>query len=289
MTEETQEAATGAAEAVSSGAAWHANPDGTPTWRWFDGTNWTEHTAPMQQAEREKPAAPSVWWSVLALPIGIAGSAVGLIIGLVANPPENLAKLETADIGTLGILLSYILGGAAVALYTFFIAAKIPAGGWRKTLKWGFDWKRDIPIAIAFTIIMRGVGILLEGAAGESGAGSDPLGSMAQGGPGEILALALLIGVAAPFVEEIFFRGLFLTSATKAWGKWIALIVTSAVFASLHINDGSIAYNAAYLASTFTAGIIFGLLLFKTQRIGTTIAAHSLFNLSAIPLILALG
>ncbi len=38
-------------------AAWYADPEGEPQWRYRDGTQWTGHTAPYQAAPA--PAAPT--------------------------------------------------------------------------------------------------------------------------------------------------------------------------------------------------------------------------------------
>jgi len=80
----------------------------------------------------------------------------------------------------------------------------------------------------------------------------------------------------APFVEELFFRGLVL----PAIGVNRNGIVGSAmIFSALHLVYGFNIYTAV---TTFIAGIVFAILAVQTKRLGAGITAHVIFNSSLI-------
>lgn len=158
---------------------------------------------------------------------------------------------------------------------------------WRKLLKWHFQWKRDIPIAIAFTVAFRlfeqGVGYILKAI----GVDPEQLGNSSlitdqQG----IWLILVIIGasIGAPFVEEIFFRGMFLSVAVRNWGRVIGVIVVSVIFGIMHAQT-TFASSIYTITITGLIGLGLALLVLKTNRLGTSIAAHVLFNSSAILLL----
>jgi hypothetical protein len=97
-----------------------------------------------------------------------------------------------------------------------------------------------------------------------------------------MIALAVLI---APFTEELVFRaGLFRYFRTRM-PRWIALLVPSLFFATLHVNWQTLEGFASLAPLTMLA-IVFSLAYERTGRIGTPIIAHALFNLNTVVLIL---
>lgn len=84
----------------------------------------------------------------------------------------------------------------------------------------------------------------------------------------------LLVGVLAPFLEEILFRGFVYRIFIKTWPLWFGSILSAALFALIHVQF-----------QTFIPLFILGLLLNhsyqKTDSIWTPIALHSLNNILA--------
>ncbi|MFZ9683468.1 MAG: CPBP family intramembrane glutamic endopeptidase [Cephaloticoccus sp.] len=94
---------------------------------------------------------------------------------------------------------------------------------------------------------------------------------------GSMIALAVVV---APVTEELIFRaGLFRYLRTRL-PRWVALLLPSLLFASLHGNLASFAPLAAL-------GLIFSLAYERTGSIAVPIIGHALFNLNTIALILA--
>lgn len=93
------------------------------------------------------------------------------------------------------------------------------------------------------------------------------------------LLFALLVGICAPVVEEIFYRGLFLRSLTKAGlPAWAAVVVSAAVFGAIHIQ-------VLQFAGLFAFGLIAGSLASLTGRLGAPVFAHIGFNMVTVVLL----
>lgn len=75
--------------------------------------------------------------------------------------------------------------------------------------------------------------------------------------------------------EEIAFRGLIQTSLSKRFGKWEAILITSAMFAIIHIS----AFSWPYL---FLLGITLGLIRWHSQSLWPAMVMHFLHNLVVI-------
>ncbi len=85
--------------------------------------------------------------------------------------------------------------------------------------------------------------------------------------------LALLaIGVLAPIAEEILFRGAIFNLFKDNVGKYVALIVSSVLFAIIHLNI----YQASY---TLFIGLFLGIILIKTGSLWLPVIFHIVYNL----------
>jgi membrane protease YdiL (CAAX protease family) len=89
-----------------------------------------------------------------------------------------------------------------------------------------------------------------------------------------VFLVAIGLVVATGFVEELVFRGLFLTDAVKVFGDKIGLITITAVFAALHIGWLSI----LDVIFVFVIGLFFGFLTLKTGSIAGVSVSHGLNN-----------
>lgn len=105
------------------------------------------------------------------------------------------------------------------------------------------------------------------------------------------VVLIALVVLGAPLVEEIVYRGLLQRSIDGWWQSrsnpaapppggwsrrsWFAVVVTAAWFAAIHFRP--IEYPGLFLA-----GLVFGLCLAATGRLGTPILAHVGFNAAGL-------
>ncbi len=96
--------------------------------------------------------------------------------------------------------------------------------------------------------------------------------------------LGLVVVVAAPIGEELFFRGFLFRGLRARRGFWVSALVSSAAFGLVHYVDGS----WFFVPIMFLVGLCFAYLYEREGRILTPIVAHATFNLIGI-LFLTLG
>jgi len=89
-----------------------------------------------------------------------------------------------------------------------------------------------------------------------------------------------------PLVEEILARGFLYTGLKTKWPTWVAVLVTSVMFAVAHLQFGSgapLLWVAAI--DTFTLSLVLIYLREKTDSLGAPIALHMLKNFVAFMLL----
>ena len=113
----------------------------------------------------------------------------------------------------------------------------------------------------------------LEGPARElTDRATDPLG---------VVLLILIVGVGAPIIEEIFYRGLLQRSLLKrGLPAWAAITATSLIFGMSHLQ-------LLQLPGLALAGAVFGVLAQRSGRLGPAITAHVGFNMVTVVALLA--
>jgi membrane protease YdiL (CAAX protease family) len=93
------------------------------------------------------------------------------------------------------------------------------------------------------------------------------------------IAFVFIATIAAPVTEELIFRaGLFRFLRGRLPG-WVAVLVSSLLFAGIH-------QSLASLAGLTMLAAVCALAYQRTGRIGTAIVAHALFNLTTVVVIL---
>jgi uncharacterized protein len=100
---------------------------------------------------------------------------------------------------------------------------------------------------------------------------TDPIG---------VILLVLIVGVGAPIVEEVFYRGLFQGALLKrGMPGWLAVGTTSVVFAAMHLQ-------ALQFPALALFGLLAGTLAYRYGRLGPAIAAHITFNMVTVVVLL---
>lgn len=83
--------------------------------------------------------------------------------------------------------------------------------------------------------------------------------------------MLLLGGVAAPFAEELLFRGVLYPLLRDRWGLWPAVLTSSLVFAMVH---GDVAVGV----SAFVLGIVLALVFEYSRSLWSAVLVHVLNN-----------
>jgi membrane protease YdiL (CAAX protease family) len=85
------------------------------------------------------------------------------------------------------------------------------------------------------------------------------------------IGMLLLGGVAAPFGEELIFRGVLYKLLRERWGLWPGVLVSSLIFALVH---GDIAVGV----SAFVLGIILALVFEYSRSLWASVLVHVINN-----------
>jgi uncharacterized protein len=90
-----------------------------------------------------------------------------------------------------------------------------------------------------------------------------------------VALLVLVVVVAAPVVEELFFRGLVLRSIQARYNDGVALVVSSVLFALVH-------FQTWQFPALVLVGLVLGYCAQRTRRLGLSIFVHMGFNATAV-------
>lgn len=99
---------------------------------------------------------------------------------------------------------------------------------------------------------------------------------------GILIGSVLSYGIMTGFVEEIIFRGLVMRSLENCFGRKIAVVVSSVLFAANHLDfiDVSEPRNIVWLMGSITlAGIALSLVTYQTGSIWSSFLIHAVYNI----------
>jgi len=99
----------------------------------------------------------------------------------------------------------------------------------------------------------------------------------------EGIVIILMVGVAAPVVEEILFRGMLLSRLLRSMRTGSAIVVQAAVFAGIHLLDPS---AIAALPGLFLIGVALGFAAIRSRNLSLPILLHAGVNLTAAVLLI---
>jgi membrane protease YdiL (CAAX protease family) len=121
-----------------------------------------------------------------------------------------------------------------------------------------------IPIFWVFNVTSND---LEEPARGLTDRATDPFG---------ITLLVLIVGIGAPIIEELFYRGLLFRALERRFGDgWVPVAASAALFAGSH-------FQPLQFPALALLGVILALLVRRTGRLGPAIATHMTFNLITV-------
>ena len=93
-----------------------------------------------------------------------------------------------------------------------------------------------------------------------------------QGLLGENMVIRILsVMILAPVVEEIVFRGLIFSRLKRGMKTWIAIVISSVLFALMH-------GQLLWILYTFVIGFVFAVVVEQTKSLNASILCHMAFN-----------
>jgi hypothetical protein len=90
------------------------------------------------------------------------------------------------------------------------------------------------------------------------------------------IPLAIMAITLAPFFEELFFRGLLQPLLTRTFGLVLGILLTAALFGSLHAVEYSFVWQ--YVVAIGLVGVALGFMRAWTNSIVPTTIMHGCFN-----------
>ncbi|HEM5983814.1 TPA: CPBP family intramembrane metalloprotease [Streptococcus suis] len=206
---------------------------------------------------------------------------IGLIFVIVAIniTPMRLIAIQDSMSGAMKWVsgIGYLVIATAIVVWTW---KRYKKGLPDQQKRFTFTWK-DFGFALLFFLAGRVVGIggtlLTQLVTGNATTANDAAllatnEQLAKMFPLYFVAFHIAIGVFAPFMEELVFRGLFSSYFFKENQKWLKLIISSAVFALLH------AIHPIELPLYFLLGAVFYLAYARRGNIVDAILVHILNN-----------
>jgi len=232
------------------------------------------------------------WWDVL---YGIGAFFLTVTLQIVAVVVLDLGP-DSAD--AFGFIVGIVTYAALVAVVV--LASRRGLKSLAADFGVRFAWI-DLPLGLAaglvakvFTIVLTAIAVVATDHTPEQGnftLSPDTLWIVLNG-----IVIASLV---APFVEELFFRGLVLRAArnrvlrrggSPVRAVVVAIAVSSVGFALLHLLQSTDVTLLIILGgSTLALGVINSLLAIATGRIGASVVSHVFYNGSSILLAIALG
>jgi hypothetical protein len=83
--------------------------------------------------------------------------------------------------------------------------------------------------------------------------------------------MLVLAGIAVPFAEELFFRGVLYAWLRGRWGVWVGVIVSSLIFGLVHLSP-------VVIIGAIPLGIVTALVYERTKSLWSSVIVHLAFN-----------
>lgn len=194
-------------------------------------------------------------WLITTLAGGFGNWALRLA-GMSASTPSGTAVAKLGEmIGTVAIIL-LLCWPAGFTLGSLYLQ--------RGQLKWA--------VLIGVVVILNFATAALMATAGQP-RDLDTLG--------QLMLWGLVFSLANGFMEELWFRGLFLGRLAPHLGTGGAVVIMAALFALVHLGAGYLepAAVVVFLINTFTHALVLGYLILKTNTLWGAALYHAAMDL----------
>ncbi len=243
-----------------------------------------EHAILAQRANTpwETPWDWEIIWQVLIVGFFFIGQiGLPLLLGLVQFDASSLT-LRGKAYYVLGSYGAMTFGGLAVLYLSLKSFMPLPADWFRFKLGdrgwlWGIGgYLTALPLVVIVSLLNQQIW--------QGQGGSNPLLFLALEAQDKVvLAIFFFTAcVAAPFFEELMFRGFLLPSLTRYVPVWQAIGLSSLLFAVAHLNLSEVLPLAML-------GIILGVVYTRSRNLFSSMLLHSLWNSGTLISLFILG
>ncbi|HEY3738035.1 MAG TPA: CPBP family glutamic-type intramembrane protease [Jatrophihabitans sp.] len=270
---------------------WYTDPWEPRQLRFWDGQQWSPHTAVPNRYVPQAPALDAAigamrqedartWgWRPIVAPIG------AMIAIIVAT--QFVGYLEpdsrTGQLIFVAVVNLLITTAVATALYLSGRRVALRHGGWGRTFGWRRPTPGDLPVAgvgfLVATALRIAVGVVLDLASGGAATNESRNIEVDSINVPTVLLLVAVVVIAAPLTEELMFRGLLLRTFMQRWSFWPAAIVSTLIFGLFHTYEVGTVLGAVTLALTVgVMGLVNCYLVRRTNRLMPGILVHAASN-----------
>ncbi|WP_276484701.1 CPBP family intramembrane glutamic endopeptidase [Paraflavitalea pollutisoli] len=201
-----------------------------------------------------------------------SGAAVGIVWAL-RHGLANANKLLNDPTLTMAVLLCSSISLIGVALLFRKLVDR------QSIVSMGFAWKghgHEAAAGVLLGLILPGAGSLILYATGHL----DWLDTVFDA---RALGTGLLLFTLTAFSEEIAFRGYILNNLLQQQNKWVALAVSTLLFALIHLGNANL--NPVAFLNLVAGGLLLGLNYVYTRNLWFSICFHLSWNFFQGPIL----
>jgi membrane protease YdiL (CAAX protease family) len=261
-------------------AGWYTDPWRIALWRWWDGQGWTGYTDRWYPATvGYAPAVPVVvdesrpiragWTALFGALIGVGLSFVLYVgLGWVGVDGGSPLRALGAQLG----LWTGLLGAC-------WVAVRQHGSGSLRDLGFRMRWV-DLALGLGFGFAaLMGAGMIAQAL---KSIGVQPhresLAEPLRHGSLTVVVIVFIAVIGAPFVEEMFFRGLLMSGLVARWGAVIGVISQAIIFGLVHLGPTDARGNLGVFLLIAPLGAMLGILRFGFKRLGPGMVTHAIYN-----------
>ena len=243
------------------------------------------------------PAAPSLWAALGLIALYfllqyLVGAVVGLLVGLTVGllhgfrHGEALAQIQQwlvqPDVNALMVILTLLI----TASVTLLLARRRWPALWPLPAPPGFGFAAPAQpgyyaLAFALGLMLPFLGGLLTQWFAQGHEVSQDIKQLgAAASPLLRFPLALLVVTVGPLVEELLFRGVLFSSALRYAPPGVAMFITAALFACVHLPDLGFLWYA--LPNLLVLGMVLAWLRVASGSLWPAVLAHAVNNALAV-------
>ncbi len=260
---------------------WYPDPWGLASVRYWDGAAWTGHVVPAAGGAWLAPSAVSAPGPEPTLPLP---AAIGAIVVTAMSLLGSRLLLDALGRFSWPILIyvviSVVVGYGPMVAYCVGASRRWGTGNLGRDLGFRFRWTDAGWGPVTWLASVAGqltVGVailLLDVPVANNTESLDEL----SGERGVLIALLITAVVAAPFVEELVFRGVLLRGLRSVMPWGVAVAIQAVLFGGAHVDPSRGTGNVGLVMVLSVVGAVLGLAAVLLRRIGPTIVAHAILN-----------
>jgi uncharacterized protein len=215
---------------------------------------------------------PQVGWIELAVAmVGYVALcvAVGVALGAIGRPPDVALAVAAVGVATLGAV------GLALVVRVRSLAPlrlRLPGRRWLLV---------GLAAGAGMRVVTFGIALVWTHLTGDTADPQHAFVDGAVGGGWTLVGLVVFGGLAVPFAEELFFRGV-VYSALRRYGPVLAALASAALFGIAH-------GVSVVLVVAFLLGVVNAVLVERSGSIWPAVLAHATNNTTAFVLAYLLG